>query len=268
VGAGATAPRVRLIHFNGPEGRERQLRLAALGFAAQFEDLEGTSHSRFMRDVRENPPDAIVIDLSRLPSHGREIAVALRRSKDTRHVPLVFVDGEPEKVARIKGLLPDATYTTWGRLKTALPRALAQPVSSPAVPSSELFYAGRPVVAKLGVKSGMRVCLLGAPKGFADTLQPMPARVTLTARPQPASDIYLAFVRSRHDLVTQLGALAPEVQRATVWAVWPKTASKIKTDLNGNVVREIGLAGGWVDFKICSIDDTWSALAFKRRDRR
>ena len=51
------------------------------------------------------------------------------------------------------------------------------------------------------------------------------------------------------------------------WLIWPKKASGVKTDLDGNVVREAGLAGGLVDFKICSVDATWSGLAFKRKTR-
>ena len=50
-----------------------------------------------------------------------------------------------------------------------------------------------------------------------------------------------------------------------MWLIWPKKASGVKSDLDGNVVRNTGLAAGWVDFKVCSIDDTWSGLAFKRR---
>jgi hypothetical protein len=39
----------------------------------------------------------------------------------------------------------------------------------------------------------------------------------------------------------------------------------VKSDLDGNIVRTTGLAAGWVDYKVCSIDATWSGLAFKRR---
>ena len=127
----ASMARIRLIHWNGPEGRERRLRLAALGHEAEFDDLDGPALGRALR---ASPPDAFVIDLSRLPSHGREVAMALRSHKDTRHMPIVFVDGDPAKVAKLKALLPDATYTTWGRLKTALPRAIARPATSPVVP--------------------------------------------------------------------------------------------------------------------------------------
>jgi hypothetical protein len=55
------------------------------------------------------------------------------------------------------------------------------------------------------------------------------------------------------------------VARQPVWIIWPKRASGIKTDVDANVVRNTGLAAGWVDYKVCSVDDTWSAYAFKRR---
>lgn len=255
-------PRVRLIHWNGPEGRERQLRLASLGFQVEFDDLD--RHPHVLRAVRSRPPDAFLIDLSRLPSHGREVGMALRTYKDTRHVPLVFVDGDPSKVAKIKALLPDATYTTWGRLKSALPRAMARQTTAPVVPPSSI-YSGKPAAEKLGIKAGMRVALLGAPRGFADSLTPKPAGVTFTARPAADVDLYMVVARSRQELAAHFAALGRIVGRQTVWVVWPKVAAKVRTDLNGNVVRETGLALGWVDFKVCSIDNTFSGLAFKRR---
>jgi CheY-like chemotaxis protein len=257
--------RVRLIHWNGVEGRERSLRLASLGHQAQFDDHEGPGLLRLLRGtLQEDPPDAILIDLSRLPSHGREVALALRMSKDTRHIPIVFVDGDPDKVARLKAILPDATYTSWGRLETALPKAIARPVTDPFVPPSKI-YTGRPTVEKLGVKPGMKVCVLGAPKGVAELLAPLPKGATLTAKASPTCELFLIFVRSRRELATQLAAVARDVSKQTAWVIWPKQASGVKSDVNGNVVRETGLASGWVDFKVCSLDDTWSGLAFKRR---
>jgi CheY-like chemotaxis protein len=252
---------VRLIHWNGPEGRERKLKLASYGHHVEFDDVEGSGLSRVLRTSH---PDAYVIDLSRMPSSGRQVALWLRSSKSTRHIPIVFVDGEPEKVARLKELLPDATYTSWPRLKTALPKAIRRPALHPVVPPSSL-YTGRSAAEKLGVKPGMRVSLVNAPKGFAETLQPLPAGIRLTARATTDCELFVAVVRSRRELTTQLERLASDIARQTLWIVWPKKASGITTDLDGNVVRETGLAGGWVDFKVCAIDNTWSALAFKRR---
>jgi CheY-like chemotaxis protein len=254
--------RIRLIHWNGPEGRECKLRLASLGYEAEFN--EGPGFLKLMRSIRSNPPDAFVIDLSRLPSHGREFAMSIRTSKATRAVPIVFVDGDPEKVARVRTLLPDASYTSWDRLKTALPRAIANAPKTPIVPPSHI-YTGRPTVEKLGIKEGMRVAVIGAPPGFADTLKPLPARVKLSAKPDAATDLFICVVRAQRELGAHLVTLSRAVGRQTLWMVWPKKASGVKSDVNGNIIRETGLASGWVDFKVCSLDDTWSGLAFKRR---
>jgi hypothetical protein len=251
---------VRLIHWNEDEGFERQQQLAALGHEAAFDFGDGPM---VIRRLRASTPDAVVIDLSRLPSHGREVGRVLRMAKSSRHWPLVFVDGEPEKVALTRALLPDATYTTWGRIKTALPRAIARPPAAPVVPADVM--SAKPAVQKLGVKPGFKVCLLASPKGFADTLTPKPARVTFSARADQTCDLFLCFIRSARELQAHLVLLREIVDRQTVWLAWPKKASGAKSDLDGNVVRTSGLAVGLVDFKVCAIDGTWSGLAFKRR---
>jgi CheY-like chemotaxis protein len=253
--------RIRLIHWNGPEGRECKRRLVDLGHQVDFDDLEVLQNRRALRT---NLPDAYVIDLSYRPSHGREIAMSLRTRKDTRPIPIVFVDGEPQKVAQIKAFLPDATYTTWGRVKTALPKAMARPLTTPVVPPSSIF-SGKPTIQKLGVKAEMRVCLLGAPKGFAQTLTPLPAGVTFSARPDADCGLFLAFVRSRRDVAAQFVAAGRVITRQSLWIIWPKKASGIKSDVDANAVRAIGLAGGWVDYKVCSVDEIWSGYAFSRR---
>ena len=252
---------VRLVHWNEDEGLERQQQLEAFGFDAAFDFGDGVFA---MRQIRASLPDAVVIDLSRMPSHGREVAQVLRSAKGTRHVPIVFVDGEPEKVARTKQLFPDAGYATWGRIKSALTRAIANPPVHPVVPDHNAA-SSKPTVAKLGIKPGFKVALLGAPKGVADTLKPWPAKVTLTARPEADADLFLCFARTLRELHAQLLSVEPIARRQTLWLSWPKKASTIQSDLDGNTVRETGLDAGWVDFKVCSIDATWSALAFKRR---
>ena len=253
--------RIRLIHWNGPEGRERKQRLASLGHQAEFDDDEWPALGR---KIRATLPDVYLIDLSRLPSHGREVALSLRGRKDTRQTPIVFVDGDPEKVEKLKAILPDATYTTWGRLKTAMPRAIARQPATPVLPPASI-YSGKPTVEKLGVKPGMRVGLLGGPPHFAESLKDLPAKVSFTAKASPECDLFLVFVRSRRELEAQLVAIGRVAKKQTSWFAWPKKASAVPTDLDGNVVRETGLSAGFVDFKVCSIDDTWSGLAFKRR---
>lgn len=106
---------------------------------------------------------------------------------------------------------------------------------------------------------------MAAPAGFVDHPTPRPDRVTFTARPDPSCDLFLCFVRSAPELQSRVVVLGPTIERQTLWLIWPKKASGVKSDLDGNVVRATGLSGGWVDFKICSVDATWSGLAFKRR---
>jgi CheY-like chemotaxis protein len=216
-----------------------------------------------MRQIRASHPDAVVIDLTRMPSHGREVAQGVRSAKATRHIPLVFVGGEPDKIERTRQLLPDAVYTTWGRIKSALPKAIAKPPRAPVVPDHHAA-SGKPVAAKLGAKPGFRIAVLASPKGMVDALKPWPAKVTFTARLDPTVDLFLCFARSSHELHAHLLALKV-ADRQTAWLLWPKKASGVTSDLDGNVVRHAGLAAGWVDYKVCSVDDTWSALAFKRR---
>src|SRR5512145_2140204 len=116
--------RVFLFHWNDVEARERAARLAGIGHQAVIPLLRSGAD---LKTIAADPPDAFVIDLSRLPAHGREVAASLRERKATRHVPLVFVDGAPEKVARVRALLPDAIYTDWGRIRGALRAALRRP---------------------------------------------------------------------------------------------------------------------------------------------
>ena len=252
---------IRLIHWNGPEGRERRLRLASLGHHVEFDDVDGPGLSKVLR---RSMPDAYVIDLSRLPASGRQVAMWLRSTKTTRHIPIVFVDGDPEKVKRVRELLPDATFTSWPRLKAAIPKALARPATDPVIPPSSI-YTGRPAVDKLGIKAGMRVCVAGAPAGFVESLTPLPENVSFTARVAAGCDLFIAFARNRRELAAQFTTLEKAVARETAWIAWPKKASGLKSDIDGNFVRTAGLATGWVDFKICALDATWSGLAFKRR---
>jgi hypothetical protein len=123
----------------------------------------------------------------------------------------------------------------------------------------------RPLAAKLGIKPGFAVCLLSPPPAFATLLAPLPPGVTLSARATSKADVFVMFVRRARELDARLAEVAPLIARQTLWIAWPKQTARVETDLNGNLVRETGLAAGWVDYKVCAIDATWSGLAFKRR---
>ena len=80
--------RVMLIHWKEGELPERAARLKKAGFAVEtFFSTDGMD----VRRIRDNPPDAFIIDLTRLPSHGRAVATFFRQTKATRHSPIIFV---------------------------------------------------------------------------------------------------------------------------------------------------------------------------------
>jgi hypothetical protein len=218
--------------------------------------------------MRAEPPDAVVIDLGRLPSQGRDLALGLRKHTATRHVPLVFVGGVPEKVTRVRELLPDAVYTTWEGIGEALEQAVTHPPADPVVPESTMAaYAGAPLPKKLGIKEGSSVALIDAPEGFETALGEVLERVSLLREASSSSDpdLTLWFVRSRQELEQNIQQMGAYAEKDGLWIIWPKKASGVVSDLSQAVVRKVGLASGLVDYKICSVDATWSGLRFAQR---
>jgi hypothetical protein len=257
--------RVKLIHWKQDDAIEQAVMLREAGFAVDAEPLQGSGS---MKHLREDPPAAFVIDLSRLPSHGREVALALRQTKATRAIPLVFVDGADEKVRRIRSLLPDAMFTKWERIGRDLRRAIAAPPRKPvAPPSASAGYSGTPLPKKLGIKEGSTVGLIGAPKDFKRTLGELPAGARLRPNPRasPPCDVVLCFAKSMKELASRSKAAMKLSSDSGLWLIWPKKASGIASDLSEDFVRNAGLAAGWVDYKVCAVDATWSGLKFARR---
>ncbi len=60
-------------------------------------------------------------------------------------------------------------------------------------------------------------------------------------------------------------ALRARTERGTLWVAWQKRSSGIVTDLSERSVREVGLATGLVDNKVCAVDEIWAALRFVAR---
>ncbi len=254
---------VRLIVWNREEAEKRAALLSRAGFEVKFEVPQGPA---FLRELRETPPDAIVFDLGRLPSQGRELGLHIRKTAATRRIPLVFVGGEESAVARTRELLPDAVFTSWENIFSSIRHAVAQPPLNPRVPTSVFeSYSGTPLPKKLGIKARSVVGLIGAPEDFAGTLGSLPGEVRLRAGAKGRCDILICFVRSVSDLERRMRTTAARADFASMWLVWPKRASGAATDLTQQVVRERGLAAGLVDYKICSIDATGSGLLFARR---
>ena len=123
--------------------------------------------------------------------------------------------------------------------------------------------SGKPITQKLGIKPGFRIFIGGAPSAYDDIVGKLPAGVTIASRPKAPLDMVHLFARQAAGLAGKLrgcrDAIAPD---GMVWVSWPKKASGVVTDLSDVAVREIGLAAGFVDIKVCAIDEIWSGLKF------
>ncbi len=255
--------RVRLIHWNVNEARGRLDRLTAEGYEVEWEPRPGPD---LFRNLTADPPGAVVIDLSRLPSGGRDLALEVRHRRSTRDVPLVFVEGAVEKVERVRALLPDAVYTTWPDIGPALRKAIAEPLRDPIVPDSRMAgYAGVPLANKLGITEGAVVSLVDAPEGFAAQLGDLPEGVALRDGLRGRADLVVWFARSQNAMRRRMNQIAVRAAESPVWIAWPKKSSGVECDLTQQIVRCAAEAAGLVDYKIIAIDSTWSGLLFTRR---
>ena len=116
-------------------------------------------------------------------------------------------------------------------------------------------YSGTPLPKKLGIKPGHRVALVEAPSNFLDVLGVLPEGVRIIG------GVMIWFVTRRSVLSKRFSSIADRLDPVGgLWVAWPKQASGVATDVNGNVVREALLTSGLVDNKVCAIDETWSGL--------
>jgi CheY-like chemotaxis protein len=257
---------IRLIHWNRTEAAAQIETLRTAGHDVAYDEKISPAIGR---RIRETQPDAVVIDLSRLPSHGREVAVYLRGQKSTRDLPLVFAGGAEEKVAAVRQLLPDATYTTLGKLKSAVRAAMKNRPASPVVPPQMMErYALKTPAQKLGVKPDGTIALFEAPRGYAKILGEMPTGASILEEPADPCAVTIWFA---HDPETFLAAL-PRMQRLAsktkLWVAWKKKAAAPTSRLSEDFVRNAAITAGLVDYKVCAIDATWSGLALAaKRDR-
>ncbi len=127
-------------------------------------------------------------------------------------------------------------------------------------------YSGTPLPRKLGIKAQARVALIGAPYDFDEVLGELPPGVSVRRRARGTFDVIVVFVQKRSELERRLPVLEKALDQAGgLWVAWPKRSSGVATDLGEGMVRELGLASGLVDNKVCAIDATWSGLRFVYR---
>lgn len=132
------------------------------------------------------------------------------------------------------------------------------------MPASGAGYSGTPLVRKLGLKSGMRVRLLGAPSRYWELMAKEPASLGVEHAEDGESADFT------HVFATEIGRLAELIadaragmtENGMVWVSWPKKSSGVPSEIGRAEVMAAGKAAGLVDVKVAAIDDVWSGLKF------
>lgn len=127
-------------------------------------------------------------------------------------------------------------------------------------------YSGTPLPKKLGIKHGFRTCLVAAPAEVRAELKTALCNCEVASAGKAPLDFAMVFTKSKAELAKEFKRISILLAPAgMLWVSWPKKSSGVATDLNENIVREIGLAAGLVDVKVCAVTEVWSGLKFVRR---
>jgi hypothetical protein len=132
-------------------------------------------------------------------------------------------------------------------------------------------YSRKSLSQKLGIKEGMEIIVVNSPKNYINILEKRPKDVSILLEPKQTSRFIHVFAFRKRELETSLPRLARKLAPdGSLWVSWPKRSSGVETELNENVVRDVGLKNGLVDVKVVAIDETWSGLKFvyRLRDRK
>lgn len=132
-------------------------------------------------------------------------------------------------------------------------------------------YSGKPLSEKIGIQSGDTILVVQSPHAYRAFFGSLPERVHVVKDAgKDLVRIAHVFVVKQSVLTKQIAVLKKRIHKnGMIWVSWPKKSSGMTTDVDENRVRDIALAGGLVDVKVCAIDDTWSGLklVYRVKDR-
>ena len=123
-------------------------------------------------------------------------------------------------------------------------------------------YSGTPLWKKLGYRDGLVAWVKNGPANYVSLLNlPRDLSVTWVARPKRGIGFVHLFATARSELEKNLRLLWEQLDRGgTVWVSWPKKSAGVSTDITEDVIRQVALPLGFVDIKVCAVDETWSGL--------
>jgi hypothetical protein len=130
-------------------------------------------------------------------------------------------------------------------------------------------YSGTPLAQKLGIKPEQTVVVIDEPTNYRNLLGQAADRVTFSRRVGNGAPFVHFFATRRAELEKRLKQLRIQISDSgTVWVSWPKKSSGVPTDVTEDVIRDVALPLGFVDVKVCAVDETWSGLKLMIRRKQ
>ncbi len=121
-------------------------------------------------------------------------------------------------------------------------------------------YSGTPLAKKLGLKQGGALWARAMPESVRAEIE-QSVRPRYLSRPSKELAAAHVFHTSAAKLEADLKKLrALLASDGMVWVSWPKQAAKLDTDISEDTIRKLALPLGYVDVKVCAVDETWSGL--------
>lgn len=259
--------RVRLIHWKSAESGPLIDILRKAGHDVEYEEK---FTSKLLPVIRAAPPQVFVLDLSRMPSHSRYVAAAFRQSPKTRHVPIVFVDGEPEKVALIRGQFPDALFAALAKVPSTIKAAMKLKPVSPVAPGRLFSYHPRTAAQKMGIAKNARIGVIDGPRDYERVIGAVADGVEFVEGAQPDCTMLIWFVTDPDTYIEMLPRMRVLLSKSKLrlWVLWKKGGTTRSGAVTQPLIREAGQEFGLVDYKICAVDKSWSGIALTLKKPR
>lgn len=122
-------------------------------------------------------------------------------------------------------------------------------------------YSQTPLAKKLGLKEGFKVRIIDPPDYYFSLFSDLPVTLQFLSSKKEKKDFIHYFVKEAKALREHIVSLKNEIEtNGMIWISWYKKAAKIPTDITEDLVRELALANGLVDVKVCAVDEVWSGL--------
>jgi hypothetical protein len=124
-------------------------------------------------------------------------------------------------------------------------------------------YSGTPLAKKLGIKEGYKIRIVNQPAYYFELFTGIPENITILTDKKIKKNLIHYFTKSAKNFHKDIISLRNEIEPdGMIWISWPKKASKVKTDITEDIIRDLALANGLVDIKVCAVDEIWSGLKF------